>query len=152
MQIMQGPGWVALHFELLNEYRLIPIGPRPQLGPKLRQWWGQSRGRWEGNTLVVEVTHFNGRSDDRLGVTDQLKVVERFTPLSYGEIEYTYTVEDPGTYTRPWTMQASWGRHEQIEINEYACHPGNRDLPKMIVIAQMELEKQKQAPQSAPAR
>ena len=151
MQLIQGPGWVVLHFELLNEYRLIPLDSRPTFGPKLRQWWGQSRGRWEGNTLVVETTNFNGRNEYR-GVSEHMRMVERFTPISYGEIDYTYTLEDPETFTRPYTIRASWGRHEQLEITEYACHPGNRDLPKMIVIGQDEFQKANaQAPQRAPA-
>ena len=158
MQLIQGPGWVVLHFELLNEYRLVPLTPRPPLGPKLRQWWGQSRGRWEGTTLVVEVTNFGGRAVYRLRgaefpVGERLRVIERFTPISYGEIQYQYTVEDPDTFTRPWTIRASWGRHNQLEITEYACHPGNRDLPKMIVIAQDEFIKaNSKAPPSAPGQ
>jgi len=149
MQIMQGPGWVALHIELLNEYRLISLDSRQQrFGPKLRQWWGQSLGHWEGTTLVVETTNFNGRTEFR-GVSDQMRIVERFTPISYGEIDYTYTLDDPATFTRPWTIRASWGRHEQLEITEYACNPGNRDLPKMIKIAQEEFEKRGKGPQEA---
>ena len=150
MQLIQGPGWVVIQIELLNEYRLIPLDGRPTFGPKMRQWWGQSRGRWEGNTLVVETTNVNGRTEFR-GVGEQLRLVERFTPISYGELDYTYTLEDPGTFTRPWTIHASWGRHEQLEITEYACHPGNKDLPKMIEIAQQQFEKaQKSTPAQTP--
>ena len=148
MQLIQGPGWVVLHFELLNEYRLISLDSPPRFGPKLRQWWGQSRGHWEGTTLVVETTNFNGRNEFR-GVSEQMRVLERFTPISYGEIDYTYTLEDPATFTRPWTVKASWGRHEQLEITEYACHPGNRDLPKMIKIAQIEAEQRNKQPKEA---
>jgi hypothetical protein len=148
MQLMQGPGYVAMHFELMNEYRIIPLDGRQPLSPKLRQWWGQSRGHWEGNTLVVEVTNFNGRSDFR-GTGENLRVVERFTPLSHGEIDYTYTIDDPTTFTKPWTIKASWGRHDQLEITEYACNPGNRDLPKMIKIAQAEAEQRSKQPKEA---
>jgi len=151
MQLIQGPGWVVIQIELLNEYRLIPLDSRPRFSSKLRQWWGQSRGRWEGNTLVVETTSFNGRMEYR-GTGEQLTVIERFTPISYGELDYTYTIDDPGTFTRPWTIHASWGRHEQVEITEYACHPGNRDLSTMITVAQQEFEKaSKLAPNRAPA-
>jgi hypothetical protein len=144
MQIVQGPGYLAIRVELQNEYRVIPLQPRPSLGPKLRQWWGESRGRWEGDTLVVETANFNNRPKvDWFEPTgEELRIVERFRRGSYGVLDYQYTVVDPATFTRPWTAKASWGLNEsQPEIMEYACHAGNYDMPVMIRSAVMEAEK-----------
>lgn len=145
MQIVQAPGYVAIRIELFNEYRIIPLDNRPTFGPKLRQWWGQSRGHWEGNTLVVEVTNFNDRPKipPFQASGEQMRIVERFTRTRFGELDYQYTVEDPATFTRPWTAKASWGLIDrQLEIMEYACHAGNYDLESMIKIAQAEAWRQ----------
>jgi hypothetical protein len=103
--------------------RIIPIDGRPHLPPSIRQWNGDPRGRWEGNTLVVETTNFSTKSFF-MGATDNLRVVERFTRTAPDRIEYEITITDPTTWTRPWTaMMPLRQRHETLY--EYACHEGN---------------------------
>jgi hypothetical protein len=122
-EIVQGPGVVVLSAEAGHEARIIPIDGRPHLPPSIRQWNGDPRGRWEGNTLVVETTNFSTKSFF-MGATDNLRVVERFTRTAPDRIEYEITITDPTTWTRPWTaMMPLRQRHETLY--EYACHEGN---------------------------
>ena len=122
-EIIQSPGYVVLSAEAGHEARVIPLDGRPHLGSSLRQWNGDSRGHWDGNTLVVETTNFSSKSFF-MGATDNLRVVERFTRKAPDLIEYQITVTDPTTWTRPWTaMMPLRRRHETLF--EYACHEGN---------------------------
>jgi hypothetical protein len=122
-QIFQSPGWVAIHLEMIHETRLIPVDGRPHVDSNIRQWMGDARGRWEGNTLVVETTNFTGKSEFR-GTSANLRLVERFTRTGPDAIDYQFTVEDPTVFTRPWTASIPMTALDE-PIFEYACHEGN---------------------------
>jgi len=122
-EIVQTPGYVVITAEAGHEARIIPLDGRPHLRAGIRQWNGDSRGRWDGDTLVVETTNFSAKSFF-MGATDNLHVVERFTRTASDRIEHEITVTDPTTWTRPWTaMMPLRRRHEPLF--EYACHEGN---------------------------
>jgi hypothetical protein len=146
-QILQFPGYVLIHYEMIHEARIIPIRLRP-VGATARQvderpalpahhklWNGDPRGHWEGDTLVVETTNFNdlgwistSQAGGRIkGIrhTDKLKVVERFTRTSAKEISYSATITDPDIYTQPWTVSFPLTADPNYRIFEYACHEGN---------------------------
>ena len=136
LDIFQGPGYVVVRTEMIHSARLIPIDARPHIGQNIRQWNGDSRGHWEGNTLVVETTNFNDRVRFR-NSTESLKVTERFTRVDADSITYTFTVEDPATWTRPWTAEVPMMRTKG-PIYEYACHEGNYGLPNILRAARVE--------------
>ncbi len=121
--IVQGQGTVMVLTEMIHDARIIPLDKRPAPADGLKQWVGMSRGRWEGETLVVETTNFNGRNPFQ-GSSDQLKVTERFTRTSDDQIEYKFTVEDPQTWTRPWTV-LNYLQKTNGPIFEFACHESN---------------------------
>jgi len=128
-QIVQTPGYVVMMIEFTHAYRIIPLGVRPHVGDALKLWQGDSRGHWEGNTLVVEVTNHNDRTwFDIIGDfhSDALKVVERWTLVSTDRIDYEATIEDPKVYTRPWKIVFTAARNTQkgFELMEHACHEG----------------------------
>jgi hypothetical protein len=135
-EIVQGPGHVAIVTEMMHEHRVIPIGRRPHVGPGVQMWVGDSRGWWEGQTLVVETTNFN---DKKLffGATTQLHLVERFTRLDADTIEYRLTVTDPATFTRPWTLVNGLRRGEG-GIYEVGCHEGNIGLRGILAGARAQ--------------
>lgn len=135
-QIVQGPGFVVLLTEMMHEARIVPLDRRPRLGAAIRQWHGDSRGWWEGRTLVVETTNFN---DKRLfqGATKDLHLVERFTRTDNDTIEYRLTVTDPNTYSRPWTLENSLWRTDE-RIYEVACHEGNYGLANILSGARVQ--------------
>jgi hypothetical protein len=122
-QIVQAPGYVVILSEMMHEHRIIPLDRRPHVGAGVRQWLGDSRGWWEGKTLVVETTNFN---DQRLfqGSTRDVKLVERFTRTDNDTISYRLTVTDPNTYEKPWTLENTLWRSDE-PIFEVACHEGN---------------------------
>jgi len=135
-EIVQAPGLVAIMQEQVHETRMIRLGNTPHLPSDVRQWLGDSRGHWEGNTLVVETTNF---TDEARGSTFQyatknMKLVERFTRVSDRTIDYQFTVSDPGTWTRPWTAKLPWNRIDGL-IYEYACHEGNLGMEHMLSAA-----------------
>ena len=144
-QILQTPGYVVIHHEMIHEARIIPIDGRPHLDQSIRMWTGDPRGRWEGNTLVVETTNFNdkgwiatnGASARIRGVphSDALRLVERFTRVDADTISYEVTIEDPNVFTRPWTVSIPLGRDESYQIFEYACHEGNRAIENILSMA-----------------
>ena len=138
-QIFQSPGFVVLYMEAGHEARIIPLDGSPHLGATLRQWNGDSRGRWEGNTLVIETTNFSGKSYF-MGATENLKVVERFTRVAPDTINYQITLTDPTTWTRPWTAMMPL-RQRNETLYEFACHEGN-----FHVMSGMLLGAQKQLP------
>jgi len=136
-QIIQTPGYVVLLPELrTNAVRIIPTDGRPHLSSRIRQWPGDSRGRWEGNTLVVETTNFDGRSAFRRS-SSSLHVVERFTRTAADMILYEFTVEDPTTWTRPWSVEMPMIQTEG-PIYEYTCHEGNYGLVNTLRGARKE--------------
>jgi hypothetical protein len=130
LQIFQAPGYVAIAPEMIHSARIIPVDGRPHVGKTLRQWLGDSRGHWEGDTLVVETTNF--RSDTGVvfqdASPDTFKLVERFTRVGPDTINYEFTVSDPATWTRPWTAMLPWTKIDPKEqMYEYACHEDNYD-------------------------
>jgi hypothetical protein len=129
VQIVQSPRYVTILQEMIHEVRTIPLDGRPHIDKSIRQWVGDPRGRWEGNTLVVDTTNytykpvFNAFNCCR-GASGNLHLVERFRRIDADTIDYQYTVDDPTTYTRPWTVSVPMTRSEG-PIYEYACHEGN---------------------------
>jgi hypothetical protein len=123
LQLVQAPGYVAILSEQIHEVRIIPLDGRPHLPSSVRQWKGDSRGRWEGNTLVVETINFNDETNYQ-NTGEDLRLTERFTRIDPETILYEYTVNAPSSYERPWTVQYTWTRTDD-PIFEYACHEGN---------------------------
>jgi hypothetical protein len=109
------------------------VDGRPHIGKGLNQWLGDSRGRWEGNTLVVETTNFRPDDGVLFGDADPetFRIVERFARVSPSTIEYTFTIEDPRTWTKPWTAMIPWNKTED-QLYEYACHEDNYDMVHML--------------------
>ena len=135
-QIVQTEGYVAILMEMIHDVRIIPLDGRPHVGAKAQSWLGDSRGHWEGDTLVVETTNFKSGLNTNFmfaftGTTDALRVVERFKRTGPNRIDYSFTVEDPGTWTRPWSGIAPWETTEG-PIFEYACNEGNYGLPNTL--------------------
>jgi len=122
-QILQTPNHVVLTLEAIHETRIIPLDGRPRLPQTMRHWTGDSRGRWEGNTLIVETTNFSP-SSRFMGSAENLRVVERFTRAAADTVNYEITLDDPTTWTKPWTVLIRLKRSED-KIYEYACHEGN---------------------------
>jgi hypothetical protein len=141
-RIIQTPGQVVIMFEMIHETRIIPIDGRPQLGSKIQQWNGEPRGRWEGNTLVVESTNYNNKGSIGTSAatgrmrgipqSDAMRVTERFTRVDEDTINYTVTIDDPKVYTRPWTVALPLNRDESYQFFEYSCHEGNYALPNAL--------------------
>jgi hypothetical protein len=135
-QIVQTSTHVVIVTEMIHEARIIPLDGRPHVDPRLRLWSGDSRGRWEGSTLVVETTNFHGRGwiathagSGRLRGTphsEALHIVERFTRTDADTLLYQMTVSDPDVYARPWTFSMPLVRNDSYRIFEYACHEGNQ--------------------------
>jgi hypothetical protein len=130
LQIVQNAGTVAILQEMIHSARIIPTDGSPHLPSSIRLWSGDSRGRWEGRTLVVDTTNFTGKTAFR-GSTASLHLVERFTRLDDDTILYEFTADDPATWTRPWTAQISLTRIEG-PIFEFACHEGNQGLANTL--------------------
>ena len=132
LQIVQGPGYVAITKEMIHETRLIPTTPRPAAGDGLQLWLGVPQGRWEDDTLVIETTNFNGRASYR-GSTAELKLTERYTRIAPGILEYQFTIDDPNVWTRPWTGMFRFEKDDgQYELVEYACHEGNYGMTNIL--------------------
>lgn len=141
-QIIQTPGYVVIESEMIHEARIIPTDGRPHASARVRSWTGDSRGRWEGTTLVVDTTNFHDRGwisthagSGRLRGTphsDQLHLVERFSRVSANTIHYTMTIEDPVMYARPWTVAIPFTRDDSYRIFEYACHEGNQAIALIL--------------------
>jgi hypothetical protein len=122
-QIVQGPGYVAILTEMIHDVRIIPLDGRPHLPAKIRQWMGDSRGRWDGNTLIVDTTNFTDKTN--VGGSDQnLHVIERFTRTAESSIMYEFTIDDPTAFTRVWKGEVPLMKAPG-PIYEYACHEGN---------------------------
>jgi hypothetical protein len=134
-QILQTPGYVTILVEMMHDARIIPLDGRPHLNPQIRQWLGDSRGRWEGSTLVVETTNFTDKAFENGGVTRAFganqRMVERFTRVGPNAIDYQFTIEEPGTFTRPWTVSAPMTKME-TPLYEYACHEGNYSMTGIL--------------------
>jgi len=141
-QIIQIPGYVVIAFEMIHETRIIPIDGRPRLNERIRQWNGEPRGRWDGNTLVVESTNYNSKSSIATSAatgrirgipqTDAMHVVERFTRVDENTIDYSVTITDPKVYTKPWTVRLPLNRDDSYQMFEYSCQEGNYALPNAL--------------------
>jgi len=125
-QVFQAPGYLVLYMEAIHDARIIPLDGRPHLPQDVRQWNGDSRGRWEGNTLVVETANFSPKSNF-MGSTENLRVVERLTRVAQDRINYEITIDDPTTWSRPWTAMLPL-RQKPEQIYEFACHEGNYSM------------------------
>jgi len=134
---------VAIRYEMIHETRVIPTDGRPHVAPKVRTYMGDARGRWEGNTLVVETTNFTDKT--AIGVngngtfnSDALRLVERFTPMSPSAVEWRVTVNDPATWTQPWTFALTLTKDDSQGVFEYACHEGNYAMHNILSAARAE--------------
>jgi len=137
-QIVQAPGVVAILDENIHDVRTIPLDGRPHLPPSVRQWNGDSRGRWEGDTLVVETTNYHDQTTFRFPTSSEtLRAVERFRRVGPDKIDYRYTIHDAATYTRPWTVELPLNRVDG-PIFEYACHEGNYSLSHVLAGARAQ--------------
>ena len=140
-EIVQAPGYVVIRIEKIHEARVVPLDGRGHNGSGIRSWLGDSRGHWEGNTLVVETTNFNGKAN--LGgapISDGLREVERFTLVDRNTLQYELTVEDSKTWTKAWTASFHLPRDNNYQLYEYACHEGNYAMYNTLAGARM-LEK-----------
>ena len=138
IQIFQTPAYVTIVHQSMSQVRIIPLDGRPHLPPSVRLWVGDSRGRWDGSTLVVDTTNFNDKSPDTnfQGSTDALALVERFTVVDANTLRYEYTVTDPQTWTRSWSVEAPLPRIGP-PIYEFACHEQNYGLINVVKGAQI---------------
>jgi hypothetical protein len=138
-RITQGPGVVAIQIEMLGGARVIPTDARKHLSPAIRNWMGDSVGRWEGDTLVVETTNFTDKVLYR-GAAENLHLVERFTRTGPDQIDYRVTISDPTTFTRPWTIAIPYVNTGE-QMFEYACHEGNYGMEGILSGAREEERK-----------
>ncbi len=136
VRIVQTPGFVAMYQEMIHEARVIPLDGRPHLEKNVRQWLGDSRGHWEGDTLVVDTTNYPdttiyNASNCCMGSDANLHVIERFRRLDADTIDYQFTVDDPTAYTKPWTVSIPMSKSED-PLYEYACHEGNYGMTGLL--------------------
>jgi hypothetical protein len=131
-QIVQGQGFVAIRIEMIHETRIIPLGNQPHVSKGIQLDMGDARGHFEGNTLVVETTNFRDRTIYRNGNPKTFRLVERFTPTSKKALEWSVTVDDPATWTRPWTFSLPLTVNDDEPLYEYACHEGNYAMKNIL--------------------
>ena len=144
-QIIQTPGYIVLMLEAIHEARIIPLDGRPHLPARLRQWSGDSRGRWDGQTLVVDTINFSSASHFA-GSAENLHLIERFTRVAPDMINYEITIDDPTTWTKPWTAVIHLKRR-QDRLYEYACHEGNFEVMRGMLSGARALERATEAVQ-----
>jgi hypothetical protein len=134
-EIAQGQGYAAIRYEMIHETRVIPLDStdrRPHVSKNIRLDLGDARGHWDGDTLVVETTNFTSRSAYR-GASDDLKMTERFRPLSPTAVDWSVTFDDPRTWVRPWTFTMTLTKKDRSQqVYEYACHEGNYAMPNIL--------------------
>src|SRR5688572_8732039 len=137
-RIVQSPGYVAITYEMVHETRVIPLDGRPAPARAIRSYMGEARGRWEGHTLVVETTNFRDEPNYRGSNPETVRFIERFTPTSADKVEWSFTVDDPSTWPRPWTFAMPLTRNDEEAVLEYACHEGNLAMPHLLSAARAE--------------
>ena len=137
-QIVQGPGYVAIRYEMIHETRLIPLDARPHVGRAVHLDMGDARGHWDGDTLVVETTNFKQRSVFRNANADTLKLTERFTRTAADTVRWSVTVDDPSTWTRPWTFSMPLTENNKEPLMPYECHEGNYGLRNILSAARAD--------------
>jgi hypothetical protein len=131
-EIVQAPGVVAIRYEMVHETRVIPLDGRARIATGLSMDMGDARGRWDGDTLVVETRHFKPRSIYRDANAATMRLVERFRRTSPSTVEWTVTVDDPATWTRPWTFSIPLTLNPREPVLEYACHEGNQAIHNIL--------------------
>jgi hypothetical protein len=140
-QIVQTPDTIAIRYEMIHETRIIPLDGHPHARPGVRLLMGDARGHFEGDTLVVETTNFTNRThfgyNNRYN-SEKEKIVERFTPIAPGKLNWEVTIDDPEVWTRPWTFAMTLTRDDSQPIFEYACHEGNYGLRDILSGARAE--------------
>lgn len=140
IEIVQAPGYVVINLEMIHESRIIPLNSMPTLDPAIQQWMGDSRGHWEGNTLVVETSNFNGKTSMTSSTTPQsarpastrLHMLERFERVDDDTINYSVTVTDPLTLASSWTAAFPWKKDDSYQVFEYACNEDNNAVRGFI--------------------
>jgi len=137
-QIVQGPGWVGIRYEMIHEMRMIPLDKRPHAASKIRTYMGDARGHWEGSTLVVETTNFKPENVYQNANPDAVKLIEHFTPVAPNKLEWSVTVDDATTWTRPWTFEIDLTNDPTQQVLEYACHEGNYAMTNILHGARMD--------------
>ncbi len=137
-QIVQTPGYVVFLHEMIHDARIVPLDGRPHVSDAIRQWHGDPRGYWDGDTLVVETTNFSPKSESPAplyqrtrGSAEDLRLIERFTRVGPDTLQHVFTVEDPGTYTSSWTAMIPMKKSED-PVYEYACHEGNYGIEGIL--------------------
>jgi len=136
--ITQAPGVVAIRYEMIHETRVIPLDDSARPGKTIASFMGAARGRWDGNTLVVETKNFNDRGAYRNANPDSFVLVERFTPVAPNKVQWSVTINDPATWTRPWTYTMQLTRDSSQPLFEYGCHEGNYGLRNILSAARAE--------------
>jgi hypothetical protein len=129
-QILQTPGYVVILIEMIHDVRIIPLDGHPHASQNIRQWLGDPRGHWDGNTLVVNTANFTNKTNFR-GSDENLRLTERFTRVSADTINYEFTVNDPTAFTKPWTAAVPMTTTDG-PIFEYACHEGNYGMTNLL--------------------
>jgi hypothetical protein len=138
-EILQGPGYVAIVYEMIHETRVIPLDGRPHVARSIRSYMGDARGHWDGTTLVVETTNFKDQIAYRGANADTLRLVERFKTIGPDAVEWSVTAVDPATWTRPWTFAMNLTKKDATQRPfEYACHEGNYGLRNILSAARAE--------------
>ena len=140
VQILQFADHVVIFNEMIHDARIVPLDGRPHISPTVRRWLGDSRGRWEGNTLVVDTTNFNDKTNFR-GADENLHVVERFTRTGPATLLYEFTIDNPTAFTKPWSTQMTMTKSDN-RIFEYACHEANYAMSGILRGARAEERKQ----------
>jgi hypothetical protein len=149
-EILQAPGYVIIRNEMIHETRVIPLDGRPHVGKNIATYMGDSRGHWEGNTLVVETTNLKPQPGVGGGLfSDAAVLTERFKRISQNDLSYDLTVNDPKTWTRPWTLHMPYKQDPNYKIYEYACHEGNYMMLDSLSGAR-DLEKKGQSTKVVP--
>jgi hypothetical protein len=133
-QILQARGYVAILVEMIHDTRIIPLDGRPHSDQNIRQWLGDSRGRWDGDTLVIETTNFNDKVFERgaaWGFGASMRMIERIRRIDADHLDYQFTIDDPATFTRPWTVSTPMSKIDG-PLLEYACHEGNHAMTGIL--------------------
>ena len=140
-QIVQSPQYVAIRYEMIHETRIIPLDGRPHVSSGIRLYLGDARAHWEGSTLVVETTNFTNKThmgyNNRYN-SEKYKLVERFTPVAPNTLQWQVTIDDPATWTKPWTFTMPLTRDDSQQVFEYGCHEGNLGLEHILSAARAE--------------
>jgi hypothetical protein len=136
IQILQSPGYVTILVEMIHDIRVIPLDKRPHVSTGIRQLKGDSRGHWEGDTLVVETTNFTNRTAFR-GASENMKLTERFKRVDGNTLLYQFTVNDPDSFVKPWTAELPMSKTNE-PMFEYACHEGNYAMAGGLAGARVE--------------